>query len=167
MRLTVCIAGLLCGMMAPVALAQDAGFTPRKDVDQIPSYELVSIHKTPDTTVTPYIHDEPDGLTAGSIVAALADWRGLWVLAGAAQRAGAGGGWGMGEYAAVRRACEGGRGECGEGEGVDGCGDDAGVGAGDSDAHAIVSNGDAAASADGAVSSEGALRAEGDAVCMR
>ena len=68
MRLTGFIAGLLAyGMTLPVAMAQNAGFTPRKDADQVPSYELVSIHKTPEAaSVTPYIHEDPDGLTAGS-----------------------------------------------------------------------------------------------------
>ena len=68
MRLTVFLAGLLVyGMLLPVAPAQNAGFTPRQDADQVPSYELVSIHKTPEAAiVTPYVHEDPDGLTAGS-----------------------------------------------------------------------------------------------------
>jgi uncharacterized protein (TIGR03435 family) len=52
--------------MLPAAVAQNAGFTPRKDADQIPSYELVSIHKTEEGKATPGIHEDPDGLTAGS-----------------------------------------------------------------------------------------------------
>ncbi len=52
--------------MLPVASAQDAGFTPRQDTDQIPSYELVSIHKTQDTNAPSYIHPDPDGLTVGA-----------------------------------------------------------------------------------------------------
>ncbi len=52
--------------MLPVAMAQDAGFTPRQDADQIPSYELVSIHKTQDLSAPSYIRPDPDGLTAGA-----------------------------------------------------------------------------------------------------
>jgi uncharacterized protein (TIGR03435 family) len=67
MRLGVFLSGLLgYVMMLPVATAQNAGFTPRKDADQIPSYELVSIHKTQEGNATPGIHDDPDGFTAGS-----------------------------------------------------------------------------------------------------
>jgi uncharacterized protein (TIGR03435 family) len=68
MRLAMSIAGFLAyGMMLPVASAQNAGFTPRKDADQIPSYELVSIHKTQNgASGSPGIHEDPDGLTAGS-----------------------------------------------------------------------------------------------------
>jgi uncharacterized protein (TIGR03435 family) len=51
--------------MITSASGQGAGFTPRKDAADIPSYELVSIHKTKDAK--PWtIHDDPDGLTAGS-----------------------------------------------------------------------------------------------------
>ena len=53
--------------MLPIAMAQNTGFTPRKDADQIPSYELVSIHKTQeDASGSPGMHDTPDGLTVGS-----------------------------------------------------------------------------------------------------
>ena len=64
----VVIAGLLAhGLMLPVASAQDAGFTPRQDADKIPSYELVSIHKTQDgANGAPGMHDDPDGFTAGA-----------------------------------------------------------------------------------------------------
>jgi uncharacterized protein (TIGR03435 family) len=67
-RLARFIAGLLgYGVVLPVVLAQNAGFTPRKDMDQIPSYELVSIHKTQDgANGPPGIHDDPDGFTAGA-----------------------------------------------------------------------------------------------------
>jgi uncharacterized protein (TIGR03435 family) len=53
-------------MMPPIASAQNAGFTPRKDADQIPTYELVSIHKTEEGKATPGIHEDPDGLTVGA-----------------------------------------------------------------------------------------------------
>jgi len=58
---------MLCGAMASPGLqAQNAGFTPRSNVDQIPSYELVSIHKAPDRDTPWAIHNDPDGLTATS-----------------------------------------------------------------------------------------------------
>jgi uncharacterized protein (TIGR03435 family) len=67
MRLAVFISGLFgCALLLPVASAQDAGFTPRKDADRIPSYELVSIHKSQDGVGAPGIHENPDGLTAGA-----------------------------------------------------------------------------------------------------
>ncbi|SFS04469.1 soil-associated protein, TIGR03435 family [Granulicella pectinivorans] len=46
-----------------LAHAQTAGFTPRPDAAQIPSYELVSIHKTPDANSGMSNNDQPDGLT--------------------------------------------------------------------------------------------------------
>jgi len=65
MRLAGFIAGILWSAMAlPVMHAQNAGFTPRRDAAQIPSYDLVSIHKTPEANGQSAIHDEPDGLTA-------------------------------------------------------------------------------------------------------
>ncbi len=51
----------------PVALGQSAGFTPRKDLDRIPSYDVVSIHKVASGTVGRSIHDEADGLTARDV----------------------------------------------------------------------------------------------------
>ena len=56
---------LLCAVMLPAAaVAQTVGYTPRKDAAEIPSYELVSIHKTTETSVNPGIHDEPNGMNA-------------------------------------------------------------------------------------------------------
>jgi uncharacterized protein (TIGR03435 family) len=67
MRLAVFISGLFgCALLLPFASAQDAGITPRKDADRIPSYELVSIHKSQDGVGAPGIHENPDGLTAGA-----------------------------------------------------------------------------------------------------
>jgi uncharacterized protein (TIGR03435 family) len=58
-------AGIVWSAVAlPVVQAQSAGFTPRKDADQIPSYELASIHKTPEENTAWSIHDDSDGLTA-------------------------------------------------------------------------------------------------------
>jgi len=66
MQLTVFISGLFgSALLLPLALAQDTGFTPRKDAAQIPSYELVSIHKSQDGVGARGIHEDPDGLTAG------------------------------------------------------------------------------------------------------
>lgn len=66
-RLAAVIAvGLLAGMGRAEALGQSAGFTPRKDAADVPSFELVSIHKTKDARPSPEIHDSPDGLTADS-----------------------------------------------------------------------------------------------------
>ena len=45
---------------------QSAGFTPRKDVDRIPSYEVVSIHKVQEAGRAAGIHKTPDGLTVES-----------------------------------------------------------------------------------------------------
>ena len=59
------LAGLFGAMMVPLVFGQGAGFIPRKDAADIPSYELISIHKTKDAK--PWtIHDEPDGLVAES-----------------------------------------------------------------------------------------------------
>jgi uncharacterized protein (TIGR03435 family) len=56
---------MLCGAVAwPFAQAQSAGFTPRKDADRIPSYDLVSIHKTPDATTARGMDNQPNGLSA-------------------------------------------------------------------------------------------------------
>ncbi len=51
-----------------VALGQGTGFTPRKDAGNVPSLELVSIHKTKESLAksSPEIHDEDEGLTAES-----------------------------------------------------------------------------------------------------
>lgn len=46
------------------ALAQEKGFTPRPDAAQVPSYELVSIHKTAEAKTGETIHGETDGWTA-------------------------------------------------------------------------------------------------------
>jgi uncharacterized protein (TIGR03435 family) len=68
MRLTALAMGWFgCAMLLPVARAQTVGFTPRKDADRIPSYEVVSIRKSQDGNGTPRgIHEDPDGLTAGA-----------------------------------------------------------------------------------------------------
>jgi len=67
MRRSWFVAATLCSAVAlQVVQAQNAGFTPRPDADQIPSYELVSIHKAPDRDTPWAIHDDPDGLTATS-----------------------------------------------------------------------------------------------------
>jgi uncharacterized protein (TIGR03435 family) len=59
------IAVLLGSALAlPSLHAQNAGFTPRPNAAQIPSYDLVSIHKTPDSNTQWTINDQPDGLTA-------------------------------------------------------------------------------------------------------
>jgi uncharacterized protein (TIGR03435 family) len=59
------VAGLLGAMAVSVAFGQSPGFMPRKDAADIPTYELISIHKTKDAK--PWtIHDDPDGLTAKS-----------------------------------------------------------------------------------------------------
>ena len=62
----VVAAGLLSVMGIAVALGQTPGFTPRKDAADVPSLELVSIHKTKDAKPSPEIHDDADGLTAES-----------------------------------------------------------------------------------------------------
>jgi uncharacterized protein (TIGR03435 family) len=68
MRLTVFISGFFgWAMLLPVSSAQNAGYSPRKDADQIPSYELVSIHKSQEGIGAPGIHDDPDGFTAGAV----------------------------------------------------------------------------------------------------
>lgn len=59
-------AGLSAVLGMAVALGQSAGFTPRKDAADIPSLELVSIHKTKDAKPSPEIHDDADGITAES-----------------------------------------------------------------------------------------------------
>ncbi len=67
MRLAgVIAAGLLAVMGMAVALGQSAGFTPRKDAADVPSLELVSIHKTKNAKPSPEIHDDADGITAES-----------------------------------------------------------------------------------------------------
>jgi len=67
MRMSWFVAGTLCSVLVPpVVQAQSAGFTPRKDADQIPSYELVSIHKSPDRDTPWAMHNDPDGFTATS-----------------------------------------------------------------------------------------------------
>jgi uncharacterized protein (TIGR03435 family) len=67
MRMASFVAGIVLSVMgAPVMQAQNVGLTPRKDADQIPSYEVVSIHKSTDANIQPAIHDDPDGLTATS-----------------------------------------------------------------------------------------------------
>ena len=58
--------GLLATVGTTVVLAQSAGITPRKDAADVPSLELVSIHKTKDPKPYPDIHDEDDGFTATS-----------------------------------------------------------------------------------------------------
>ena len=64
MRLAVLVSGLLsCAVVLQAAWAQEAGFTPRKDTAQIPSYELVSIHKSKEGESCAY-HDDQDGFTA-------------------------------------------------------------------------------------------------------
>ena len=65
MRMTSFVAGMLCSAIVwPALQAPNAGFTPRPDADRIPSYELVSIHKTADPNTARDIHDDPDGFTA-------------------------------------------------------------------------------------------------------
>jgi uncharacterized protein (TIGR03435 family) len=67
MRMPWFVAGMLySAMVLPAVQAQNAGVTPRPDADQIPSYEVVSIHKSTDANAQPAIHDDPDGLTATS-----------------------------------------------------------------------------------------------------
>jgi uncharacterized protein (TIGR03435 family) len=67
MRLAgVIAAGLLAVMGTAVALGQSAGFTPRKDAADVPSLELVSIHKTKNPRPSPEIHEDADGITAES-----------------------------------------------------------------------------------------------------
>jgi uncharacterized protein (TIGR03435 family) len=67
MRMARVVAGIVWFVLVlPVAQAQNAGFTPRNDLDQIPSYELVSIHKTQEANARPGIHDDPDGFSAGA-----------------------------------------------------------------------------------------------------
>ena len=109
MRLTGLIAGCLAyGTALPVGLAQNAGFTPRQDADQIPSYELVSIHKTQNgASVTPYIHEDPDGLTAGSssLRSLIGEAHGFSL--GQLKRPAAAGCSGMDEDADVRHSCQG------------------------------------------------------------
>lgn len=59
------VAALLWSVLAlPLTYAQNAGFTPRQDAAQIPSYELVSIHKTPDSSTLRATNDQPDGFSA-------------------------------------------------------------------------------------------------------
>lgn len=64
MRIAGCVVVMLWGAMG--APAQSAGVTPRKDADQIPSYELVSIHKVQEAGTSPESHDTPDGYEARS-----------------------------------------------------------------------------------------------------
>jgi uncharacterized protein (TIGR03435 family) len=59
-------AGLLATMGTAASPGQSAGSTPRKDAAEVPSLELVSIHKTKDAKPSPEIHDDADGLTAES-----------------------------------------------------------------------------------------------------
>jgi len=67
MRLAgVIAAGLLAVVGMAAALGQSAGFTPRKDAADVPSLELVSIHKTKDPKSSPEIHEDADGITAES-----------------------------------------------------------------------------------------------------
>jgi uncharacterized protein (TIGR03435 family) len=61
MRTAWCVAVLLWGAVG--LQAQCAGITPRKDADQIPSYELVSIHKTKDANAQQRNNETPDGLS--------------------------------------------------------------------------------------------------------
>lgn len=65
MRLTSLVGAVVVGwVLTPVVWAQGEGFTPRKDADQIPSYELVSIHKTAEAKVGQTINNESDGFIA-------------------------------------------------------------------------------------------------------
>jgi uncharacterized protein (TIGR03435 family) len=67
MRLRL-LAGCVIGcLMGGVAVAQDKAFTPRKDVAEIPSYELVSVHphKEAATNAGMGINNTPDGWRAG------------------------------------------------------------------------------------------------------
>ena len=57
------VALLWSALALPLAHAQNAGFTPRPDAAQIPSYDLVSIHKTPDSTTGISENEDPDGLS--------------------------------------------------------------------------------------------------------
>jgi uncharacterized protein (TIGR03435 family) len=58
-------AAVLFGAMgAPAAMGQSAGFMPRKDAAEIPSYELISIHKNKDAKEEGGIHEDPDGMRA-------------------------------------------------------------------------------------------------------
>jgi len=67
MRPAAFITGLIgWAVLLPGARAQDAGFTVRNDAEQIPSYELVSIHNCQEGSSAPGIHEDPDGLTAGA-----------------------------------------------------------------------------------------------------
>jgi uncharacterized protein (TIGR03435 family) len=67
MRMPWFVAGMLySAMVLPAVQAQNAGMTPRPDADQIPSYEVVSIHKSTEANGQSAIHDDPDGLTATS-----------------------------------------------------------------------------------------------------
>jgi uncharacterized protein (TIGR03435 family) len=59
-------AGWLAVMGMAVAVGQSGAFTPRKDAADVPSLELVSIHRTKEARPSPEIHDDADGLTAES-----------------------------------------------------------------------------------------------------
>jgi hypothetical protein len=58
------VAAGVTACLASVAGAQEKGFTPRPDAATVPSYELVSIHKTAEAKVGTTINGEPDGWTA-------------------------------------------------------------------------------------------------------
>ena len=62
MKMVGCVALVL--WCASAVQGQIAGMTPRKDAGQIPSYELVSIHKMPKATGDERINDEVDGFRA-------------------------------------------------------------------------------------------------------
>lgn len=55
---------LWSALALPLMHAQNASFTPRQDAEHIPSYELVSIHKTPDSSTQSATNDQPDGFSA-------------------------------------------------------------------------------------------------------
>jgi len=67
MRLQLLAVGVIGCLMSGAAVAQDKGFTPRTDVAEIPSYELVSIHphKEAATNAGMGINNTPDGWRAG------------------------------------------------------------------------------------------------------
>jgi hypothetical protein len=69
MRLRVMsAAGMFVVAGVAVATGQSVGFKPRTDAADVPSLEVVSIHKTSNAEAkpSPEIHDEDNGLTAQS-----------------------------------------------------------------------------------------------------
>lgn len=63
MKLNRLMGWVVWSVAAPVVAAQTAGTTPRTDLDKIPSYALVSIHKTGNATAQAAENETEDGLT--------------------------------------------------------------------------------------------------------